>query len=249
MGIRPNKAIGWGITISGAKLNEQAVDNILDQKHLSYAGLFDYIAENDLMKQHRKHSAYFSKDKFVELDKNKTLFNYVEIISKNYDSEVDFEEEEWTIIFYPMVLSALAFHDGCEEFKEGSTPFIYAEIEQFFPESMEKLNTVSYTFETPPFPSEYSVIHNNGEKTAQNFRLLEDRTISSEVKRCLIAEQNDEFLEIYAKMFGFDNVDELKKAYTLAPDEEVFAFAQYSNVFKNEENPYELIPTVAYYWS
>lgn len=242
MGIRPNKSIGWGITLSGSELHEKAVDRIMDRKKFSYAGLFDHLEENNNMTFHKK-SSYFTKENFSKLDKNKTLFNYVEIISKNYDSDVDFDEEEWTIIFYPMVLSPLAFQDdGADEFQENSSPFVYAEIEKFFPESMDDLNTVSYTIETPPFPSEYSVVSKN------DFSVLRNNEFLNDMKR-IIRNPDDRFSETYATICGFETVSEILENYQLAPDEEIVSFAQYLNIFQNNKIAFDLKPMVVYYWN
>lgn len=247
MGIRPQKSIGWGIALKGTELRQKAAENVIEHQELSYAGLFDHLEENNNMNFH-KQSPYFTKEKFSELDDDKTLFNYVEIISKNYDSDVDFEDEEWTIIFYPMVLSTLAFHDGSNEFKENSSPFVYAEIEKFFPESMTTLETVSYTIDTPPFPSEYSVVKKD-KGLSNSFELLDDFTIVQEVKRCLLADTDDEYIDIFAQIAGFKGADELKENLVLAPAEEILAFAQYSGLFKNDRVPLELKPMVVYSWS
>lgn len=248
MGIRPRKSIGWGITLKGSELRSEAAENAFEYKEWSYAGLFDYMKQHNLMEKHRKQSPYFTKEKFSELDDDKTLFNYVEIISKNYDSEIEFDEEDWTIIFYPMVLSSLAFHDGMDEFKVGDSPFTYAEIERFFPESMTTLETVSYTIDTPPFPSEYSVAK-KGKGLSSSFELLNDYTLIQEVKRCLISNRDDKYKDIIAQAAGFENVCELKENLVLAPAEEILAFAQYSGLFKNDRVPLELKPMVAYHWA
>ena len=242
MGIRPEKSIGWGVTVQGAELHEKAVDNIFYRRELSYSGLFDHLEENNLMDFH-KQSPYFTKEKFSELDEKKTLFKYVEIISENYDSEDEFDDKNWTVLFYPMVLSTLAFHDGADEFKENSTPFVYAEIEKFFPESMENLNTVSYTIDTPPFPSEYSVVKKD------DFSVFRDTSGLVNDMKNVLRKPDGDYAKIYAKFCGFDSVDELLSAYRLAPDEEVIAFAEYLNIFKNKENVFELKPMVVYSWS
>lgn len=250
MGIRPNKSIGWGITAKGSELNEQVVENILEQvdnKDFSYKGLIDYLETYNLMEEHRGYG-YITKEKFTKLDKSRTLFNYVEIIPEEYDSSEDFNDQNWTIIFYPMVLSSLAFQDDSGiEFKQGSSPFVYAEIEKFFPKSMEEFSTVSYVFEQPPFPSEYSVIHKNKAKSSNVFKKV-DAKYRPDVQRCLRAEPEDD-VSIFAQVMGFKNVDGVKETYMLAPDEAVFSFAQYSGVFKDSSKSFELKPTVAYYWN
>lgn len=240
MGIRPNKSIGWGITMSGSELVEKTVDNVLNEKQSSYSGLFDYIEQNNLMETH-KQSKFFRKEEFQKLDENKTLFDYIEIISKNYDSDVDFEEEEWTIIFYPMVLSPLAFHNGSNEFKDGDSPFTYAEIEKFFPKSLEDLNTVSYTIGTPPFPSEYSVV------AKKDFTILRSEYLN-DMKQILRA-PDARFSETYAQICGFENVSEILENYQLAPDEEITSFAQYLNIFQDNKIVFDMKPMIAYYWN
>lgn len=244
MGIRPQKSIGWGITLSGSELHEKAVDNIFCRRNLSYAGLFDHIEENNIMTFH-KQSPYFTKEKFSELDENKTLFNYVEVISENYDSEEEFGEENWTVLFYPMVLSPLAFqkNGGINEFKENSIPFTYAEIEKFFPESMEDLKTVSYTIDTPPFPSGYSVVKKD------DFTVFRDSSGLLNDMKNVLRKPDGDFAKVHAEFCGFNSVDELVETYRLAPDEEIIAFAEYLNIFKNKENVFELKPMVVYSWS
>lgn len=242
MGIRPQKSIGWGITLKGTELRQKAAENVIEHQELSYAGLFNHLEENNNTSFH-KQSPYFTKEKFSELDDDKTLFNYVEIISKNYDSDEEFDEEDWTVLFCPMVLSSLAFHNGMDEFKENSTPFVYAEIEKFFPKSMENLNTVSYMIDTPPFPSEYSVVKKD------DFSIFRDSSgLVNELKNVL-RNPDGSFAKVYAEFCGFDSVDELMEKYQLAPDEEILAFAQYSNIFKNAENVFDLKPMVVYSWS
>lgn len=253
MGIRPNKAIGWGITIKGSDLYEQKVDDVINENNLSYTGFIDYLENHELMNSHieaRLHHKGITKEKFSKLDKDRKIFNYMEIIEEKYDSDECFENQVWTIIFYPMVLSPLAFYEdyGIGEFKVGDSPFTYAEIEHFFPESMDNLETVSYNIKTPPFPSDYSVIHNNNKKTVESFRTLNDKTIFQDVKQCLIRGAEDSYSEIFSTMVGFKNFEELQNAYCLAPAEEVFALAQYSGIFKSESVAFELKPIVAYYW-
>ena len=181
----------------------------------------------------------------MQVNDDKKLFNYVEIISEHYDSDEEFDEESWTVLFYPMVLSPLAFQKNGEmdEFKNYASPFTYAEIEKFFPESMENLNTVSYTIDTPPFPSEYSVMKKD------DFSVFRDSSGLLNDMKNVLRKPDGDFAKVYAEFCGFDSVDELLSAYRLAPGEEVIAFAEYLNIFKNKEDVFELKPMVVYSWS
>lgn len=251
MGIRPNKAIGWGIEISGTELNEAAIDKFFDKNELSYKGLLEHLDTHNLMTEHRKHG-WLSKANFEKLDEDQKIFEFIDVISKNYDSDEDFEDDNWHIMFYPMVLSPLAFHNGADEFKDYASPFAYAEIEHFFPESMTSLETISYIIDTPPFPSEYSVVKKVDDNDSQNkfthgFDIVKG-DVADEMKQALRSNMDDKHADIYATLAGFDSVEELKNSCMLAPAEEIIALAHYSGLFKDDCKVLDLRPTVMYYW-
>lgn len=251
MGIRPHKAIGWGIKVSGTELDEAAVNKVFYKKELSYKGLLEHLETHNLLAEHRKHG-WLNKANFEKLDEDKKIFEFIDVISKNYDSDESFKDDNWHIMFYPMVLSPLAFHNGADEFKDSASPFAYAEIEHFFPESMTSLETVSYTIDTQPFPSEYSVVKKVDDNVSQNvftngFDIVRG-AVADEMKRALRSNMDDKHADIYATFAGFDSVEGLKKSCMLAPAEEIVALAHYSGLFKNEDKVFDLRPTVMYYW-
>lgn len=242
MGIRPRKVIGWSTTVKGNEINKKAVNNILEEKTLNYKKFLEYIKQHNLTPQ--KYSK--NNERLISLDKKKQIFEFISIISKTYDSNIDFNDETWTIVFYPLVLSVIA-SEGSKEYKSDDTAFTYAEIEKFFPKSMETLETCSYNFKITPFPSEYSIIHKKDFSKIEDFQTLDNQSIYADIKKCLIDTDN-EYLDVFAKISGFKNVEKVRETYTLAPPEEIFALAQYSNIFKNESEPFKLLPQTTYYW-
>lgn len=253
MGIRPRKLIGWGIKIKGSELNESVVDNLRYDKNISYSGLIDYIIEKDLMKLEREYRE-LDKDRFSQLDKNNKIFKYIDVVGEEYDDEKEFEDIEFNLIFYPNILSPLALYknpdgkDDVDEYSSGDDAFVYAELEHFFPESMDTLKTVSYNFKMPPFPSDYSIIEKKDFDNLSDFVRLNDKYITQDVKKCLL-NIDTKYLNVFAQSAGFENVEEVKEAYCFAPPEDVFAFAQYSQIFNNEGDPFYLKPTVVYHWT
>ena len=254
MGIRPRKSIGWGVQVKGSQLSESVVNNLRHNKSLSFAGLIDYVVEKDLLKVERKYRE-IDKERFSHLDRDGKICKYVDVISGEYDDERDFDDIDFTVMFYPDIISPLTIHqnpvdgrDYVDECKEGDGAFVYAEIEHFFPESMDTLKTVSYNFKIPPFPSDYSIIEKNDFKDVSDFIRLTDAYMIQDVKKCLL-KIDTKFLDIFAGSAGFDSVEDVEKYCHLAPPEDVFVFAQYSQIFKTAEHPFYLRPTVVYSWT
>lgn len=252
MGIRPRKSIGWGMKVKGSELSEAAVEGVFSKESLSFSGLIDYIIEKDLMKKNREYrDDDLNRERYEKLDEKNKIFKYLDIIDENYDNDGDFNESEYYVLFYPNILSALTignFPDGKEyvdEWKSGDDAFVYAELENFFPESMDTLKSVAYNFKSAPFPSDYSIVEKNEVNNVSNFKPASRDYF--EIKRALLNMDNSD-KDLLSLVAGFKNFEELESKYTLAPPEDVFSFAQYSQIFKSESTAFELKPMVVYRW-
>lgn len=260
MGIRPSKHIGWGVKAEGSQLNKSAMENLFEphkksNNKLSYSNFLNFVKEHELLTKF-DGTTFLDSSRYEEADKQDAIYQFAEEIPLKFDSSAPFTEQEFIILFYPSILTPISsrfskkekFDSMVKDFYELDSAFVYAEIENFFPESFKNLETVSYNFKTPPFPSEYSIIETGDLKTISDWNEYSDKSTMNDVRRALYAKEDDKYADVYATLTGFENLDELKRAYRFGPPEDVFAFAQYVGLFKDGSLPFQLEPTVAYCW-
>lgn len=251
MGIRPSKYIGWVIETTPHELNDAAFDTLIRASYRSkitpeytYQKFYDFLEDHPVGELVQRYAAYSSS-----LDQYNPL-TYMDIVQNGVDG---ISEDKVYFVFYPMMLMPYAFPDdpkgGTDDFRDEESAFVYAELEQFFPEAFENLSSCSYTVEAPVFPSDYSVIYRAPE-TVQDFSPYTNYEYRQDIYRVLRQLQRGETdkAEQFVKLTGFASVEDLTSQLRLAPPEELFMFAQFLNVFNDESIPYRMKPTVVYSW-
>lgn len=258
MGIRPNKVVGWTVEVPLADIDKDVLETVLEEKYTqkrnekyTYHGFYDFIAP------YAAGDFIQSLDPYKEKLEQYNMLDFVDIIHDDtefMDAE-EIQNASIYVVFHPMFLTPYIFPDTMNpvaDFQSFDSPFVYAELERFFPEEFAKISIATFDFTTPVFPTQYSVIKNGLPQDMQNFQKYDDKENNMEVYASLLHMNTPDkryAADLKAKFAGFKDADDLASQWQLAPPTDLFMFAQYTGVFQDESVPYMMTPKVVYYWA
>lgn len=241
MGFRPKKVIGWGTKAAISECNMEIVEKIWDQTYdqqsdFTYPDYYQFLTDH----------GYEERVEPWTLDRN--MLNFVHVVPDKYDSD---NIEHLYVTFMPMLTTPVDLAHFREEFHENDTPFVYAEIEHLHPESLQHLETFSYTFKQSVFPSQYSVLHKPTVETLANLHFVDPEDRMDVLRALKLAEEGTPLDEehVLAQLVGYSTLREVQQNYQLAPPFDEFMFAQFLQIFQTESVAYRMTPQVVYYWT
>lgn len=257
MGIRPTKTIGWGIELPYDKVNYDVMEKVFDgERSWNATDFFDFLKNSNIIQQNKARAYVLeNKDSYIKaMDKDRDYLEYCVTVETQYFDGDNLEDGTITLVFYPHILvPGLTNTKGIESCKDRFGAFVYAEVENFFPESMHTLETVNYTVKDPVFPSEYFIVQNRDDNefvivsekdpAASGIEIFEQQSFYR-----LLLGSDPAMKETNLALSGFSTMEELLAKVRLAPPADVFAFAKYTQLFNDDANIFDLKPMVMYSW-
>lgn len=258
--IRPDLTTGWGIEVKGSQLHPNLRKDMLEHggfetlydklDNFSYREFYDFTQENHLMPPidpkwvTRMDMDYTGYGMRGYIGKQMCI-----IESKKYDfNDENFDSEDLFVIF-------LNDWRHLDQVNRSSHDALLGQIEFMNPQSLQSLESFAMYPRRMFSDSPYSVVEKgtlnfaNKDKDSQYYIsaiLAGDHT---EVNLGGINTDDEEKMAILATRAGFNNAQEIFDAYEIIPNAEKFAFAQYLEVFRDNDTAKKLRPMLLYSFS